>query len=87
MSDFECVTWFDSLVAPKHLEATGNTVRCEIGFNRPITANGITRIIGETIEVEAVSIIAALKDAKIQYEFLATNTCDILDSARSHNTS
>ena len=71
-NDLECVTWFDSLVAPKYLEAMDNTVKCRIGFNRPIITNDVTRVIGETIEVEAVSVVAALKDAKIQYEFLAT---------------
>ena len=70
--------WFENLIAPKHIETIGNIVKCEIGFNRFVKFNDVTRVVGNTIEVEASSIVEALRDAKLQYEFLATS--DIFDT-------
>jgi hypothetical protein len=67
MTDY--VEWFDGLAAPKCLELHGDAVRCYFGYDRRIQIDGISRVVGEDIEIVAPSVAEALKDPKVQYEF------------------
>ena len=62
-SEKEEMLWFDGLIAPKHLEVTDNLVKCEIGLNRRITFDGVTRVVASFIETEAPTLEEALKVA------------------------
>jgi hypothetical protein len=65
--------WFENLIAPKHLEVKNDIVICQIGFNRKISANNTIKVIGELIEVEALSKVEAIAEARLQYEFLTAD--------------
>lgn len=78
MNEKDNMLWYENLIAPKHIESINNTVTCRIGFNRKVISNGITRVIGETVEADASTVIEAIQDARLQYEFL---TADILSAA------
>ena len=64
--------WFQSLIAPKGLEATDDSVICRIGFERRVALGDDSCIVDDVVEVDGRSITEALRHARLEYEFLTS---------------
>jgi hypothetical protein len=68
------VLWFDRLTGPKQIHVLGNLVSVRIGFSRQVDSEEGKQVVNETIEVDTYSVCEALRNARLEYEFLTFDT-------------